>query len=87
MVKMLQGYARVLLDTDTGLIVSMSTDQLMQNSRSTYESDTSYVLKRMNHGAAIDASLFNLPSKDTREVKAEPPIAPVRRPARPNGHC
>jgi thiol-disulfide isomerase/thioredoxin len=69
MVKTLPGSGRVLFDTGTGLIVSLRTDQMLQTSRTAYEVDTSYVLKRMNYGTVLDASLFNLPSKDMREVK------------------
>jgi cytochrome c biogenesis protein CcmG/thiol:disulfide interchange protein DsbE len=66
--KMLQGSTRVLLDTETGLIISSKTVQLIDNGRSTYQSDTAHTLKRMSFGASPDANLFKLPG-DMREVK------------------
>jgi thiol-disulfide isomerase/thioredoxin len=67
--KMLQGSTRVLLDTETGLLISSRTVQLIDNGRSTYQSDTAYTLKRMSFGAFPDANLFKLRSGDMREVK------------------
>jgi thiol-disulfide isomerase/thioredoxin len=67
--KLLEGTGRVMLDTETGLLISSQTVQRIDNGRSTYESDTSYALKRMSYGAPLDASLFKAPSGDMREVK------------------
>lgn len=67
--RMLQGTARMFIDIETGLLMSLRMVQLIENSRSSYQSDVSYVLKRMSYGAPADASLFKLPSNDLREVK------------------
>jgi len=66
-VQMLEGSARMLLDTETGLLIWSRTVQLIENKRGSYQSDITYVLKRMSYGSAVDASLFNVPS-GMREV-------------------
>lgn len=67
--KMMGGSARILLDTETGLLISSRTVQAIDNQRGGYQSDVTCVLKRMSYGAAGDASLFRLPSNDMDEVK------------------
>jgi thiol-disulfide isomerase/thioredoxin len=63
------GSERMLLDMQTGLLISSRTLQVIDNQRGGYESDTSYALKRMSYGAPADASLFRLPSEGLNEVK------------------
>ena len=67
--RMVEGSAGALLDTETGLLVSLRTVQVIETHRIGYQSDTKYELKRMSYGAPADASLFKLPSNDMREVK------------------
>jgi len=66
--KLLEGSTRMFFDTETGLLISSRTVQVIDNGRSTYESDTSSTLKRMSYGVPADAALFKL-SGDLREVK------------------
>ena len=66
---MLEGSASILIDTGTGLIMSLRTIQSIQTHRSGYVSDTRYELKRVSYGTPADPSLFKLPSTDIREVK------------------
>jgi thiol-disulfide isomerase/thioredoxin len=65
--QMLEGSARILLDTETGLLLWSRTAQLIEDQRGSYQSDITYALKRMSYGAAADATLFNVPS-GMREV-------------------
>jgi thiol-disulfide isomerase/thioredoxin len=66
--RMLEGSARIFIDLDTGLLVFLRTVELIENERSSYQSDVTYLLKRLSYGPSEDASLFKLPS-DLREVK------------------
>jgi len=66
---MVGGSARILLDIETGLILSLRTVEGVENQSSAYQSDVSYVMKRLSYDAPADASLFKLPSEDMREVK------------------
>jgi len=66
---MLQGSARIFLDTETGLLLSLRTVEVIENQRGGYQSDVSYLLQRMRYGKPADPSIFQLPSNDMREVK------------------
>jgi thiol-disulfide isomerase/thioredoxin len=66
---MLQGAARMLIDTETGLIVSLRVVEVIQNPRSSYHSEVSYTLTRVTLGARADDRLFKVPSDGVREVK------------------
>ena len=59
----------MVLDAETGLLVSSQTVELTDNGRSRYQSDTSCALKRMKYGSLLDASLFKLPPGEMRQVK------------------
>jgi len=61
--------AHVLVDTGTGLVLSLRIGETIQTKSVTYQSDTNYVVKRMNYGSPADAKLFKLPSNDMHEVK------------------
>jgi thiol-disulfide isomerase/thioredoxin len=67
--KSLGGAKRVLLDTQTGMLLSLSATQAFSNGRGTYQTKINYVLRRFNNGPLADASLFALPSNEMREVK------------------
>jgi thiol-disulfide isomerase/thioredoxin len=67
--KLLDGSTRMIFDSETGLLISSRTVQIIDNGRSTYQSDTSCTLKRMSYGASADVAIFKLPSGDLREVK------------------
>jgi thiol-disulfide isomerase/thioredoxin len=66
---MIDGNARILVDTENGLVLSLHTVETIQGARGPFQSDVSYGTKRFTYGAAADASLFKLPSEDMREVK------------------
>jgi thiol-disulfide isomerase/thioredoxin len=68
-ITLLQGIQRTVLDTETGLALGSLTVEMIDNARGGYQSETTYVLKRLSYGAAPNASLFQLPSNDLREVK------------------
>jgi thiol-disulfide isomerase/thioredoxin len=67
--KLVEGIARMALDTETGLLMSARTAQVISGTRGGYKTDIAYVLKRMGYGAPADPNLFKLPSSDMREVK------------------
>ena len=66
---LLEGTGRVLLDTETVLMLSLSLVQVIQTSGSSYQSNINYALKRMNYGKPANAGLFALPAEVTSEVK------------------
>ena len=65
--KLLQGSTRVMLDTETGLLISSTTVQLINIGSRFYQSDTACTLKRVSYSGPVDASLFRRPS-GMREV-------------------
>src|SRR5271166_4368415 len=67
--RLVEGSARLVMDTETGLLITSRTLQSMEGQNGGYLSDTTYALKRMRFGGPADASLFQLPSEDMREVK------------------
>jgi len=67
--RMLNGSARIFIDTETGLLVALRTVELIDNQKGGYQSHVSYVLKRMTYGVPAEESLFKLPSNDMSEVK------------------
>ncbi|HUA19358.1 MAG TPA: TlpA disulfide reductase family protein [Bryobacteraceae bacterium] len=67
--RVLQGVERMMLDTENGLLISCRTVLSIDNGRMAYQADTVYVLKRLTYGGTADASLFQRPSGDMREVK------------------
>ena len=68
-VYMLESTAFVLLEPETGLIVSARTVGWIGTARGDFQSDVSYALKRMTFGAPPDANLFHLPVGNMHEVK------------------
>jgi thiol-disulfide isomerase/thioredoxin len=66
---MIEGSARMLIDTENGLVLSLHTVETIQGPRGPYQSDVSYGTKRFSYGASGDSSLFKVPSEDMREVK------------------
>jgi thiol-disulfide isomerase/thioredoxin len=68
-IKLVDGTARDVFDTTTGLLVSAQIVEAIDNGRGGYQNDTTYTLKRMKYGGAADASLFKIPPGDLREVK------------------
>ena len=68
-IRMMEGSARFVFDTATGLLIFSHTVQNIDDGRAGYQSDTIYILKRMSYNAAADESLFRIPSSATKEVK------------------
>ena len=66
--KVMQGTAHVMLDTETGLLISSRTVQLINVGTRFYQCDTVCNLKHMTYGGPIDTSRFGRPS-GVREVK------------------
>jgi thiol-disulfide isomerase/thioredoxin len=67
--RLLEGAVRLLLDLETGMIVSSNLVQSIEGPRSAYQTNVRYTLRRMNYSAPADESLFRLPDNVTREVK------------------
>jgi thiol-disulfide isomerase/thioredoxin len=68
--RLMKGVVQVLIDTTTGLILSRHSLELIERTKDAYQADTAYVLRRVSYGGPVDASLFQLPSGDMKEVKA-----------------
>ena len=62
------GTVRVALDLETGLMLSSRATKLIDDDGSNYQTDTTYVLRKIGYGTASDSSLFQLPA-DLRQVK------------------
>ena len=61
-VRMLNGTVRMVLDTDTGLLLSMRVVENVQSSATPYQSDIAVALKSMTYGTPVSADLFVLPA-------------------------
>jgi Redoxin len=69
MLRMLGGTRRSVFDSVTGLLISSRTVENIDNQRGGYQSDMTYMLKRMSYNGAADETLFSLPPGATKEVK------------------
>jgi len=69
MTRLLQGTARLVLDLEDGLTLSLQTVESISSGREAYQSEFLYTLRRVGHTATVDPSLFKLPSANLREVK------------------
>jgi thiol-disulfide isomerase/thioredoxin len=67
--KMSDGMSRVAIDSETGMVVQSTTQELIDNQRGGYQMNLTYSLKRMSYGAAADPALFRLPDSGWHEVK------------------
>jgi len=65
---MSNGTSRVMIDTETGIWLQCHTLEAVEASRTSYQLDVTYALKRMSYGAA-DPDVFRLPESGMREVK------------------
>jgi len=66
--RILDGRTRVTVDIETGMLVALSSAQIIDNNKNPYRSEVSYVLKRVRMGNAIDVSLLTPPGT-MHEVK------------------
>ncbi len=64
---MLEGSARVMVDLETGVVLSLRTSEAIQG-KSSYVADVAYGVTRQGFGASADAQMFKLAS-DAHEVK------------------
>jgi thiol-disulfide isomerase/thioredoxin len=69
---LIDGNAQMLVDLETGLLLSSRTVQLVQGRNCTCRSDIAYVVKRQSNYAVPDEALFALPSTHTLELKELP---------------
>jgi thiol-disulfide isomerase/thioredoxin len=67
--RMLNGTARLSVDTETGLLVYMATSEAIETKPSTFQLLARYTLRRVTYGAPLDAATFQLPAGGLREVK------------------
>ena len=67
--KLLSGAERMVIDIETGLLITSKTLDSIEGTNGSYLSETTYSLKRMRFGGPADETLFKLPSEDMREVK------------------
>ncbi|MBV8069104.1 MAG: TlpA family protein disulfide reductase [Acidobacteriaceae bacterium] len=73
MSRMLGGSRLLVFDTVTGLLISTRTLESIEDQRGIYQSDVSYMLKRMSYNGAVDEALFSLPPGATNQVQQLPP--------------
>lgn len=66
---MTNGSRRLLVDLENGLIIFARTVENIERQDSSYQSDRTYMLKRMTYGDTGDLSLFQLPTGQMHEVK------------------
>ncbi len=64
-----EGRVRALLDTQTGLLVSAASTEVIEGPRGSYKVDMSVELRRSQFGQAPSANLFRLPERVMSEVK------------------
>ena len=67
--RLIEGSQRVLLDTETGNLLSLRTFQAIESQRGNYQTDVTYSLKRLSDRPPAETNLFQLPSDGMREVK------------------
>ena len=67
MTRMADGSARMMLDLETGLLLSLRTTEAIE-ARAPYLRDVSFGVTRVSYGAKPDPEVFKLPS-DVHEVK------------------
>jgi thiol-disulfide isomerase/thioredoxin len=68
-----QGIARFLMDVDTGMVVMLETEEVIETPNISYNFVRTYTLKKMGYGSGLDASLFKLPDGNLREVRSLTP--------------
>jgi thiol-disulfide isomerase/thioredoxin len=64
-----RGTTVLLVDTETGLLVSRRTLEFRETPQLAWQYDVSYILTRMQTGPVADARAFQVPSDDMKEVK------------------
>ena len=70
--KVLGGSEKAVLDTETGLILSLRLTQVIDDGLHVYQVEQEYVLKRMSYGGTPEEALYHLPPNATIEVKELP---------------
>jgi thiol-disulfide isomerase/thioredoxin len=67
--RMVEGYLQFLIDETNGPIVSLRQTQRFEGSRTAFQMENSYRLRRMSYNGAADPLLFRVPTEVTQEVK------------------
>jgi thiol-disulfide isomerase/thioredoxin len=67
--RMLEGVARIVVDTETGLLITAQSIEKIETGTAQRQATTTYSLKRVTFGGSADASLFQLPWGNLREVR------------------
>jgi thiol-disulfide isomerase/thioredoxin len=69
MITMLGGTKRFVMDTETGLLLVSRAVSTIDNQRGGYQTEVVYAAKRLSVGGPADASVFQPPIADMKEVK------------------
>jgi thiol-disulfide isomerase/thioredoxin len=64
-----EGITRLAIDSETGALVQLNTQELIDSPQGGYKVTLQYSLSRVSYGAAPDAALFKLPESGVHEVK------------------
>lgn len=67
--QILKGSAGILLDTETGMLISLRVDEVDGSPGWIHKAETTFLAKNLSYGGPADASLFRLPPNVTTEVK------------------
>jgi len=65
-----QGIAQFFVDVESGMVILLKTEELIQAPSYNYNFERIYTLKRMGYGSAPDESIFKLPDVGLKEVKS-----------------
>lgn len=72
MSRMSGGDRMLVFDTATGLLIASRTIENIEEPRGAYQSDVTYMLKRLSYNGAVNDALFRLPPSADKEVKKLP---------------
>jgi thiol-disulfide isomerase/thioredoxin len=74
-IRMVGGVSRVALDTETGLLIQLVTQESIENGNSSNVRTSVFAVKKVSTGAVPDAALFSLPVGDAKlhDVKSFTP--------------
>jgi thiol-disulfide isomerase/thioredoxin len=70
--RMVDGTARAVLDTGSGVLVEVSTRETFDDPAGRFQFNADYVLKRVRFGPPASPALFKLPAARMREVRSFP---------------
>jgi thiol-disulfide isomerase/thioredoxin len=67
--RMLNGTARMMIDTETGIWLGAKIVEVIEAPHTTYQAETTFQAKQMTFGGVADTALFGLPNDSLRQVK------------------